>query len=127
MNVGEDTETLALWPAWPSKSNSPILLAAGMETLVAAPKLARPVYASCAGVNVVGGTNRSPVLTAIPAGVLREICPEPASEGTAMLRFVAVTDVGTTAGVTFSINSLFCAAESKFVPVSTVEPAAETI
>jgi hypothetical protein len=59
---------------------------------------------------------RSPVLDAVPAGVFKEICPEPALFGTVMARLAACAELGTAAGVTFIISRSLDGAGSKFAP-----------
>lgn len=60
---------------------------------------------------------RSPELVVIPAGVFKEICPEPAFFGTAMVKLVDSAELGIAAGVTFTINLSLAGVESKFAPV----------
>ena len=60
--------------------------------------------------------NRSSVLDVVPAGVFKEICPEPALLGTVMVKLVGCAELGTAAGVTFIISRLLDGAGSKFAP-----------
>lgn len=62
---------------------------------------------------------RSPLLTAVPACVVKEMCPDPVNGGMIALMVVAVTageGKGGT-GVTFMNNLSFCGSRSKLVPV----------
>lgn len=59
---------------------------------------------------------RSPVLDAVPAGVFKEICPEPALFGTVIVRLADDAELGTDAGVTFIISLLLGGTGSKFAP-----------
>jgi hypothetical protein len=61
-----------------------------------------------------GGTKRSLPLEARPAGVLKEIRPEPVAAGTAIVILVDVTDVGTDTAVVLSFNRLLAGTASKF-------------
>ena len=111
-----------MWPACPSNSSKPILLALAMDTVVAVPKLVRPVYPTWPVVKELGGTNRSPVLVAVPVGVFKEMCPEPAAAGTVIVMLVDVTDVGKAAGVMLRTSLSFCGAPSKFAPLIVTAP-----
>ena len=52
--------------------------------------------------------------------------PEPAELGAAITILVEVTEVGTIAGVVFTISRSFCGAISKFVPLTVTAPPAST-
>jgi hypothetical protein len=63
---------------------------------------------------------RSPELAVVPVGVFKEICPEPAFFGTVMVKLVDSAELGTAAGVTFTISRSLAGVESKFAPVMVI-------
>jgi hypothetical protein len=117
LKVGATRLTVTLCPALPSKSSNPMLFALPIDTVVAVPNVVRAVKATWAGVKPVGGMKRSAELVVVPAGVFKEMCPDPASAGTTMVMLDEVTALGTAAGVMFTISRSFCTLVSKLEPV----------
>ena len=77
--------------------------------------------------NPEGGTKRSLLVVVRPAGVLKEIRPEPVTAGTVIVILLDVTALGTEAAVVLSFNRLFAGTESKLEPVRLTDPAGAMI
>ena len=71
--------------------------------------------------------NKSLALDVKPAGVLREMCPDPAAAGTVKVILVEVTAVGTAVDVMFTSSLSFAGVESKFAPTMLMEVAGAAI
>ncbi len=80
-------------PVVPSKTRSAIRLAAFTENVFVSPNAIRPAKSTLAAVKGEGGTKKSPVLVALPAGVVSEIRPEVAPAGTVVLIVLDVAAV----------------------------------
>ena len=86
------TFILTLCRATPSNKIIPILLAVVMVTVLVSPRDILPVTSTSAAVKGDGGTKKSPVLVALPAGVATEIRPEVARLGTLVEIAVVVAE-----------------------------------
>src|SRR5712692_3432121 len=76
----------------------------------------RPVTATSAAVYGEGGTKKSSLLTAVPTGVVTEMCPERAPVGTLVVSVVVAAEL-TAANAGLNRILLLAGDTSKFVPV----------
>src|SRR5262245_33599322 len=112
------------WPTAPSKRINAILLGAFIVTVLVCPIAIRSATSTSPAVNGEGGTKKSPLLIAVPPGVVTDIRPDVALVGTLVLRVLAV-DAITAAVVPLNETWLFVAVVSKLLPFTmTLAPGA---
>jgi len=68
-------------------------------------------------VNGAGGTKKSALLTAFPAGVDTDKCPDVPPEGTATAMLVPVVELGIDGVILLKLTRSFAGVASKFVPL----------
>jgi hypothetical protein len=103
------------WPATPSTTIKPILLAELIVAVMPLPRVALPVNSTSAIVKGDGGMNKSALLTATPFGVATAILPEPDC-GTVMSTLVVLDEL-TIVSVVLTVTRLLISMGSKFTPV----------
>jgi hypothetical protein len=109
-----DVRMLKLWPAVSSKTSIPMVDVEARVTVWLPPRDTRFVYPTL--VVGVGGTNRSPLLVTVPAGVDNIRCPDVVPRGKLADKLVDVAEV-TLPGVVLTCNRSFAGVVSKFVPL----------
>jgi hypothetical protein len=115
-----DVSKLSLWPAVPSKTTKPMLLAVLIVTVRFPPTETRLLKPTLDAPKEPGGTKKSLVLEMDPLGVLKTSRPEVAPLGTDVDRLVVVAEE-TSVDWILNFSLSFAETVSKFVPLTDTE------